>query len=345
MLSDDIRYLNDRLREKSGDRIIGGDLGLKKVMHLVSQVAGMDSPVLITGESGVGKEMIADAIHSASHRKNGPFIKVNCGAIPESLMDSELFGHEKGAFTGASAQKRGRFERADHGTIFLDEIGELSPQAQIRLLRVLQEKRIERVGGTKEISVNVRIISATHRDLRDMVAKGEFREDLWFRINVFPIHIPPLRERKEDIPALAEYFIEKKTLELKLKKRPDLQVNALYLLLSHDWPGNVRELQNLIERALIFYQGGAISFQGLLEKTSQINGPAVFSDKPPNLLSMDDAMSIHINTVLKHTNGKISGPGGAAEILGLPYSTLRHRMHKLGIHSGKRKGSSFQKIN
>lgn len=336
-LLDDIRYLHDRLHEQSGDQIVGADLGLKEVMRMVNQVSGMDSPVLLTGESGVGKEMVADAIHYASHRKNGPFIKVNCGAIPESLMDSELFGHEKGAFTGASARKRGRFERADHGTIFLDEIGELSPQAQIRLLRVLQEKRIERVGGTKEIPVDARVITATHRNLRDMVASGAFREDLWFRINVFPIQIPPLRERKEDIPALAEYFILKKSQELKLKQHPDLQLNAVRQLLSHDWPGNVRELQNLIERALIVYQGGSISFRDLLEKPAASNAPEGVSNDPPGLLSMDEAMSRHIRNVLKYTKGKLSGPGGAAEILGIPYSTLRHRMSKLGISFGKKR--------
>lgn len=336
-LLDDIRYLHHRLHEQSGDQIVGADLGLKEVMRMVNQVSGMDSPVLLTGESGVGKEMIADAIHYASHRKNGPLIKVNCGAIPESLMDSELFGHEKGAFTGASARKRGRFERADHGTIFLDEIGELSPQAQIRLLRVLQEKRIERVGGTKEIPVDARVISATHRNLRDMVAGGTFREDLWFRINVFPIQIPPLRERKEDIPALAEYFILKKSQELKLKQHPDLPLNAVRQLLSHDWPGNVRELQNLIERALIVYQGGSISFRDLLEKPAASNAPEGVSNDPPGLLSMDEAMSRHIRNVLKYTKGKLSGPGGAAEILGIPYSTLRHRMSKLSISFGKKR--------
>src|SRR6056297_2096284 len=192
-LVDDIRCLHDELHEKSTSEIIGADQGLKPVMDMVRQVAGLDSPVFIQGETGVGKEMIANAIHYASHRKNGPFVKVNCGAIPETLMDSELFGHEKGAFTGAVEQKRGRFERADRGTIFLDEVGELSQQAQIRLLRVLQEKTIERVGGSREIPVNVRVISATHRNLQQMVADGKFREDLWFRLNVFPIAIPPLR--------------------------------------------------------------------------------------------------------------------------------------------------------
>jgi len=336
-LLDDIRYLHDRLHEHAGDEIVGAELGLKPVMQMVRQVAGLDSPVLILGETGVGKEMIANAIHYASHRRNGPFIKVNCGAIPETLMDSELFGHEKGAFTGASAQKRGRFERADHGTIFLDEIGELSPQAQVRLLRVLQEKRIERVGGTKELSVDVRIISATHRNLPDRVAEGAFREDLWFRLNVFPIRIPPLRERKEDIPALTDYFITKKSREMKLKRLPELQLGAINQLLSHDWPGNIRELQNLIERALIQYQGGRISFQGLIRGLPpQVDEPGSVPGDAAGLLTLDAVTSRHIRRVLKQTGGKISGPGGAAEILGLHYSTLRNRMIRLGISFGKK---------
>src|SRR5512139_3834719 len=194
MLADDNRYLFDELRSVAGDEIIGSDFGLKTVMEMVQQVARLDSPVLLLGETGTGKEVFANAIHYSSPRKDGPFIKVNCGAIPETLLDSELFGHEKGAFTGAISQRRGRFERADRGTIFLDEIGELPPQAQVRLLHVLQKKEIERVGGTRPIPVDIRIISATHRNLGEMIASGRFREDLWFRLNVFPIMIPPLRQ-------------------------------------------------------------------------------------------------------------------------------------------------------
>ena len=220
MLADDNQYLHRELLRISGDKIIGADAGLKGVMQMVMQVAPLNSPVLLLGETGVGKEVIANAIHYSSSRKNLPFIKVNCGAIPESLIDSELFGHEKGAFTGASVQKRGRFERAHRGTIFLDEIGELPPQAQVRLLRVLQNKEIERVGGTTSIPVDVRIISATHRNLDDMVRARLFREDLWFRLNVFPIMIPPVRQRKEDIPSLIQYFVEKKSKELKFRKPP-----------------------------------------------------------------------------------------------------------------------------
>jgi len=297
----------------------------------------MDSPVLILGETGVGKEMVANYIHYASHRRNGPLIKVNCGAIPENLMDSELFGHEKGAFTGALEQKRGRFERADRGTIFLDEVGELSQQAQIRLLRVLQEKTIERIGGSREIPVNVRVISATHRNLQQMVADGEFREDLWFRLNVFPIAIPPLRERKADIPALAEHFIQKKAQALKLRQKPELQYGAMDQLLAHDWPGNIRELENFIERALIQYRGGRISFASLFDQSGRPDTKPSGTGPSARTPTLDEVMAQHIRQVLAETNGKISGPGGAAEILGLHYSTLRHRMRKLGIPFGRQK--------
>ncbi|HTP05168.1 MAG TPA: sigma-54 dependent transcriptional regulator, partial [Nitrospirota bacterium] len=205
MLADDNRYLQRQLLSVSGSEIMGADFGLKAVMNMVRQVAPLDSPVLLMGETGTGKEVIATAIHRFSPRREGPFIRVNCGAIPDSLIDSELFGHEKGAFTGAISQKRGRFERAHKGTIFLDEIGELPPQAQVRLLNVLQDREIERVGGTESIPVDIRILSATNRNLQAMVASGQFREDLWFRLNVFPIMIPPLRQRKEDIPALVHH--------------------------------------------------------------------------------------------------------------------------------------------
>ncbi len=220
MLADDNRYLHRELFRLAGDEIVGADFGLKGAMEMVRQVASLNSPVLLLGETGVGKDVIANAIHYSSPRKDGPFVKVNCGAIPETLLDSELFGHEKGAFTGALSQRRGRFERANKGTIFLDEIGELPSQAQVRMLRVLQYKEIERVGGTNPISVDIRLIAATNRDLEEMVRAKQFREDLWFRLNVFPIRIPPLRERREDIPALVRHFIERKSRELRLSALP-----------------------------------------------------------------------------------------------------------------------------
>ncbi len=337
MLADDNRYLFEELRAASGDEIIGADFGLKEVMTMVQQVAHLDSPVLLLGETGTGKEVIANAIHYSSPRKDGPFIKVNCGAIPETLLDSELFGHEKGAFTGAVSQRRGRFERADKGTIFLDEIGELPAQAQVRLLRVLQTKEVERVGGTASIPVDVRIMSATNRNLQEMVASGRFREDLWFRLNVFPIMIPPLRKRREDVPALVHHFMERKSKELKLTGRAVLAPGALERLMDYDWPGNVRELENLVERALIQGGGGVLSFETL--SASRIPGGREMTrdaGRSPTVLSLKEINTQHIRQALEMAGGKINGPGGAAQILGLNPNTLRSRMNKLGIPYGKK---------
>jgi transcriptional regulator with GAF, ATPase, and Fis domain len=337
MLADDNRYLFEELRSASGDEIVGSDFGLKAVMTMVQKVAPLDSPVLLLGETGTGKEIIANAVHYSSPRKDGPFIKVNCGAIPDTLLDSELFGHEKGAFTGAVSQKRGRFERANKGTIFLDEIGELPAHAQVRLLRVLQTKEIERVGGTTSIPVDIRIISATNRNLQEMIASGRFREDLWFRLNVFPIMIPPLRQRREDIPALVHYFIERKSRELKLMERPVLAPGALDKIMDYEWPGNVRELENLIERALIQNRGGMLSFETLLAPQVPV-GHEVTRDADRNrtLLSLDEINARHIRQALEMANGKINGAGGAAQILGLHPNTLRNRMNKLGIPYGRK---------
>jgi transcriptional regulator with GAF, ATPase, and Fis domain len=336
MLADDNRYLFDELRSVLGDEIVGSDFGLKAVMKMVQQVAPLDSPVLLFGETGTGKEVIANAIHYSSPRKDGPFIKVNCGAIPETLVDSELFGHERGAFTGAIGQRRGRFERADKGTIFLDEIGELPSQAQVRLLHVLQKKEIERVGGTSSIPVDIRIVSATHRNLEEMIASGRFREDLWFRLNVFPITIPPLRQRREDIPALVHHFIDRKSMELKLTERPVLAPGAIDRLIAHDWPGNVRELENMIERALIQHRGGVLSFETLLPRSVSEGRERVEEDRHRALPSLDEINARHIRRALKMAGGKINGPGGAGQILGLHPNTLRKRMNKLGIPFGRR---------
>jgi transcriptional regulator with GAF, ATPase, and Fis domain len=337
MLADDNKYLLDELRSVSGNEIVGADFGLSMVMRMVEQVAPLDSPVLLMGETGTGKELIANAIHSSSPRKDGPFIKVNCGAIPETLLDSELFGHEKGAFTGAIGQKRGRFERANKGTIFLDEIGELPAQAQVRLLHVLQRKEIERVGGTHSMPVDIRVISATHRNLQEMVGSGQFREDLWFRINVFPIMIPPLRQRKGDIPSLVHHFIHRKSIELKLKERPRLASDAIDRLTAYDWPGNVRELENTIERALIQHgAGGPLSFEALLPlEVSRHNRIVQGSGRDEPLDPLKDVTVRHIRNALEKANGKISGPGGAAQILDINPSTLRKRMKKLGIPYGR----------
>ena len=337
MLADYNRYLSSQLRLVSGNKIIGSDLGLKAVVEKIHQVASLQSPVLLLGETGTGKEIIANEIHYTSPRKDGPFIKVNCGAIPETLLDSELFGHEKGAFTGAMSQKKGRFERANKGTIFLDEDWRTLPSAQVRLLHVLQNKEIERVGGTSPIPVDVRIISATHRNLEEMIASEKFREDLWFRLNVFPIHIPPLRYRKEDIPALVNHFIDHKTKEFNLKERPQLARGALNRLLAYDWPGNVRELENFVERVLIQHRGGALSFETLSPLFVSADRDRVQgSRRQLALLSLDEITAQHIRRALEMAGGKINGPGGAAQILQLHPNTLRNRMNKMGIPYGKK---------
>ncbi len=335
LLADDNRYLQGELRRMSGDEIVGANFGLRDVMEKARQVAALDSPVLLLGETGVGKDVIAGAIHYSSIRHDGPFVNVNCGAIPDTLIDSELFGHEKGAFTGALSQKRGRFERANKGTIFLDEIGELPLQAQVRLLNVLQTKEIERVGGVKTISLDIRIIAATNRNLEEMVKLNQFREDLWYRLNVFPIWIPPLRERKSDIPALVEHFIDLKSRELKLPSAPALNPGAIERLMEYHWPGNVRELQNVIERALILNPAGPLMFKhfnpGLSQERKRV------SKEIEEIRNLDEVVSGYIRRALTKTKGKINGPDGAAKILGVNPSTLRNRMKKLGIEYGQKK--------
>ena len=337
-LTDDNRYLRQELFSMSSGEIVGTDFGLKEVMEMIRKVAPLESPVLLLGETGVGKGVMAGAIHRLSTRNKGPFITVNSGAIPETLIDSELFGHEKGAFTGAIETKRGRFERSHQGTIFLDEIGELPLPAQIRMLRVLQEKVIERVGGSKSIPLDIRIIAATHRNLTDMVREGRFREDLWFRINVFPIRIPPLRERKGDIPSLAFYFINKKTRELKLPAVPELGPGAVERLMNYHWPGNVRELENVVEREMILTQEGPLKFLNL-SGPAVGDGPAQQSPRLPvaEPRRLDDVSARHIEQILTATGGIVHGPRGAAALLGINPSTLRSRMKKLGIPYGRKR--------
>ncbi|MGO9018817.1 MAG: sigma 54-interacting transcriptional regulator [Syntrophobacteraceae bacterium] len=336
LLADDNRYLRDELlRAAGGEEIVGSDLGLKGVMEMVRTVAPLASPVLLLGETGVGKEVVANAIHQLSPRKDGPFIKVNCGAIPGGLLDSELFGHEKGAFTGALAMKRGRFERARGGTIFLDEVGELSLDAQVRFLRVLQEKEIERIGSTTSIKVNIRVVAATHRNLEAMVAERTLRSDLYYRLKVFPISIPPLREHKADIPALVHHFMKKKSRAFGFPYIPVPAPGAMDLLMVHDWPGNVRELENAVERALILSKEQTVSFEDL---NVPVKGEAHARthDAPADTVSLDEAMSLHIKKVLKLTGGRVDGDRGAARILGINPATLRHRMRKLSIPFGRK---------
>ncbi len=335
ILADDNRYLQDELRQQTGDEIVGANFSLKQVMEMVGQVAPLTSPVLLLGETGAGKEVIATAIHNLSPRRNGPFIKVNCGAIPESLMDSELFGHEKGAFTGALFQKRGRFERAKGGTIFLDEIGELTPGAQIRLLRVIQEKEIERVGGTETLHVDIRVIAATHRNLEAMLAEGKFREDLYFRLRVFPIVIPPLRDRRADIPALVQHFMMKKAREMGLVEVPTLASGAIDKLMHYHWPGNIRELQNAIERAIILSGERPLAFDDLGE-TARNAAPAMLSRDDRDVYGLDQAISRHIMQALEATGGRVGGEKGAAKLLNMNPSTLRTKMRKLDIPFGRK---------
>jgi transcriptional regulator with GAF, ATPase, and Fis domain len=330
-LAEDYQQLQRDLLRIAGDEIIGADFGLREVMHKVGHVAPTESPVLLTGETGVGKDVIANAIHLGSPRRNRPFIPVNCGAIPDSLLDSELFGHEKGAFTGALSRKRGRFERAHQGTILLDEIGEMPLEAQVRLLRVLQHHEIERVGGTQRIPVDIRIIAASNQDLSAMVKSGRFREDLWFRLNVFPIEVPPLRDRKGDIPALVAHFLERKAGELKIGETPQLAPGAVNDLLAYDWPGNVRELENLVERAMILrHPTEPLRFDDLvafLQKKVYSTSP----EKEDEPLDLDEVVARHIRRALGMSGGKIHGTGGAAELLRINPNTLRYRMKKLGI--------------
>ena len=265
----------------------------------------------------------------------GPLIKVNCGAIPETLIDSELFGHEKGAFTGALSQKRGRFERANGGTIFLDEVAELPPQAQIRLLRVIQEKEIERVGGTGPVKIDIRVISATHRYPARLLEDGSFREDLYYRLGVFPINIPPLRYRKEDIPSLVEHFIREKSKEMGIPFPAKMAPGTMDRLIKYDWPGNVREVSNAVERALIQSDGQRLVFDDIPGHT--FRHVSVASAQQEENLRLEEIEARHIRYVMGLTKGRIEGKEGAADILGMNPGTLRHRMRKLSIPFGRMK--------
>ncbi len=332
-LVQDHRALKKDTQKFRSNVMIGANTGLREVAKLIEGVAITDSPVLIIGETGTGKEVVANEIHKLSKRSNGPLVILNCGAIPESLIDSELFGHEKGAFTGAIEMSPGRFERANGGTLFLDEIGELPHMAQVKLLRVLQTGEFERVGGKRTIFSDARIIAATHRQLDKMITDGGFRQDLMYRLNVFPINIPPLRERRQDIETLVDYFIRKKSEEMNLPHRPPLAVGALEILRAYNWPGNVRELQNIVERSLILSRGEPLHFMELnARQSSSINHN---SDPSLPIIQLDKTITRQIQLALEQTWGKISGPDGAAELLGLHPNTLRSKMKKLGIHTRK----------
>ncbi len=312
--------------------IIGSSDALKKVLGQIQKVAPTDSTTLILGETGTGKELVARAIHLRSHRSHHAFIRVNCGAIPESLIASELFGHEKGAFTGATQRRLGRFELADGGTIFLDEIGELPPDMQVALLGVLQEREFERVGGTQPVRVNVRVITATNRDLKAATVEGLFRLDLFYRLNVFPIRVPPLRERKSDIPSLLKYFIEHYAIKTG-KNVLSLNKRTLDLLQAYDWPGNVRELQNVVERAVILS-----SDDELCVDESWFASDMSLSTSQIRTHSVEDENSEErkiIETALVESRGRIAGPAGAAAKLRVPRSTLESRVKKLNIQKSR----------
>jgi len=327
-------YLLDEIRtEQNFGDIIGGSSGLRKVMQQVQLVAPTDATVLITGESGTGKELIARAIHERGARSERALVKLNCAAVPEGLFESEFFGHVKGAFTGALKDKPGRFELADGGTLFLDEIGEVPLAMQAKLLRVLQEQELERVGDTRTRKVNVRVIAASNRDLKKEVDEGRFREDLFYRLSVFPIEAPPLRERREDIAPLAAHFIRQSARRMN-RPEPQISKTALDQLASYHWPGNVRELQNTVERAIILWREGPLTFDLPASRVYEhLSGPAKSTARTA-LLTRDELKRQDreaIINALKQTNGKVSGPSGAAELLGMKPSTLASRISALGI--------------
>jgi formate hydrogenlyase transcriptional activator len=325
-------YLREELKSVHNfEEIIGASAGILKVMDRVSKVAPTDASVLITGETGTGKELIARALHSASPRAEKPFIKVNCAALPEGLVESELFGHERGAFSGAIQRRIGRFELAHTGSIFLDEIGELSLDVQVKLLRVLQEREIERIGDSRPIKTDVRIIAATNRDLPKQVAQGAFRADLFYRLNVFPIMVPPLRERKADIPLLTHFFVQKHAPRIG-RRIESVDAQGLRRLVEYPWPGNIRELENIIERSLILNDSEVLQVES--ELLTGTTARAATSASVPPAAPANDLNSVqraHILSTLREVNWVIEGEHGAAVRLGLKPATLRHRMKKLGI--------------
>ena len=309
------------------EEIIGLSPAFQQVLALVRMIANSDSITLIQGETGTGKEVIASAIHNQSSRRQGPFVKLNCAAIPGPLLESELFGHERGAFTGACVQTKGRFQMADRGTLFLDEIGDLPLELQPKLLRALQEQEFERLGSSQTIRVNVRVVAATNHDLSKMVANKQFRADLYYRLNVIPVSLPPLRERVEDIPLLVEHFVQR--FSARMGKPIDLIPDeVMEVLKSHDWPGNIRELQNFIERAVVLSPESVLrpTFSELKQMTKQ--QPTAAAAR-----TLAEAERDHILDVLKQTDGQIGGMHGAAARLGLPRTTLVYKMRKLGIEA------------
>ncbi len=325
-LEEERKYLSEEIRSQ-GDfaEIIGDSTSLKQVLDQVATVASSDATVLVLGETGTGKELIARAIHRMSRRKDGRFIKLNCAAIPTGLLESELFGHEKGAFTGAISQKIGRMELADHGTLFLDEVGEIPLELQPKLLRVLQDQEFERLGSNRTIRVDVRLVSATNRDLAQAAAQHQFRTDLFYRLNVFPIRLPSLRERREDIPLLVRHFVRKFALRMD-RQLETVPKETMKALVQWNWPGNVRELENLMERSVILSEGKVLRVP-LMELQASLD-----SEDTPHDHTLDNAERRHIIRVLRETRGVLSGPKGAARRLGLKRTTLQSKMQRLKIN-------------
>jgi transcriptional regulator with GAF, ATPase, and Fis domain len=322
--------------------LIGSSPKFRALLNNVDLVARVDSAVLIQGETGAGKEVIARAIHDASSRRRNRFVALNCAAIPSTLLESELFGYEKGAFTGAVTQSMGRFQTADHGTLFLDEIGDLPLELQPKLLRVLQEKQFERLGGSHTLQADVRIIAATNQNLWRMVEEKKFRADLYYRLNVFPMTVPPMRERRQDIPMLAEYFVQK-FADQQNKPIDTIPDEVMTALAQHDWPGNIRELQNVIERGVILTTGPVLSRQTTDHLTCCEATPVRRAEfvRPVSGRTLADAERAHITAVLSETNGVVGGPNGAAAQLGLPRTTLLARMERLGISSTTLRSRQF----
>jgi formate hydrogenlyase transcriptional activator len=324
-------YLQEQIHEERGwEGIIGESPAIREVLRRVQQVAPVDTTVLLTGETGTGKELIARALHEGSSRKARALIKINCGAIPHGVVESELFGHERGAFTGALQRRIGRFELAHTSTLFMDEVGELPLDTQVKLLRVLQEREFERVGATRPQAVDVRLIAATNRDLETEVGEGRFRADLFYRLNVFPIRVPPLRERPSDIPLLVQHFLNQFSRKL-AKPLRKMTSDSLARLQAYTWPGNIRELQNVVERACVLADGPVVEIQGGMLPANRIAVDDGLSVVEGPIVRLDENERNHIRRALAATKGKVHGAGGAAELLGINANTLRSRMRKLGI--------------
>jgi len=345
--SEAITHSDQEQAARAFEQIIGTSRALESVLEQVGCVASTDSPVLIHGETGTGKELIANAIHKASPRCGRALIKLNCAAIPLDLLESELFGHEKGAFTGAIAQKIGRFEMADGGTLFLDEVGDIPPALQPKLLRVLQEQEFERLGSGRTHKVDVRLVAATNRNLLEMVERNEFRSDLYYRLNVFPISLPPLRERREDIPALVEHFVEMFSGRMK-RHIHHIPPETMAAFSSYSWPGNIRELQNLVSRAMILAQDGVL-LNPLPASALPIPSPPSIGEmsrnpEPPEQMTIRESERALILYTLQATGWRIGGPKGAAERLGLKRTTLMYRLKRLGIERPLRRAAAHDNL-